>query len=662
MPVADLLKQLSPSSLEAYERQVTSDWVRRRVRAMIAADATIKDPSNAKDITAAATPGVLATLQAELTNVQAAYATIWGRVKGDTTLLTLDRATIAKTVTIFPLTKAPASLRPRMVRCIVYQAIAADRTLADPANIDRLHTLCDRRLRITEQMLYQVGTRDGRSWDAKAIAAAPGGDWKDGTSRMFEYPRVRQSVFLEPCKPDQTGVCAAPMQEWTRRGTTYLFHAKRANTTAAPAWPLNPSDPKHYELDYTPGTFPDAVSAINALFTPETDYKQRNLFMCDHTIHALHLEALVFSRTKRGQGTAWLESDLSNNAAKPHWLRLYVPLGSTSLDFLASIGTPSHFAYDKNAHAGDLQIGDHLIIFNHPAYQAATHTGVWKLENAVVVQTVPSLLMQGHGSTVYDLATAKANMLTLFNNEVGGRRADVLWQPPIRGKGTNPDGSSWVDLDTSERRPFVGMHIDIVNPADGSVVSANCPVAKVETLKASSGAWYKRVTHVGTPIPAGTPGALAVRFARQKVGPFTTIFNGEVEMVQRVDPSVSLYNGIHQRADWHLFWEADPDEKAATADPARAAWIKQVQYVDYTVIGGNTVGWFPLWRPTLKKDGTPYTSGGKIVATEENKLGVDAVSGWGWLVMRDPSADPKKPQKVLDQEIYNAPVLRPAEP
>jgi hypothetical protein len=447
------------------------------------------------------------------------------------------------------------------------------------------------------------------------------------------------------------------MQDWTRQGGTYLFHAVRANTTAAPAWPANSSIA--YELDYTTGTFPDAVSAINALFTQETDYKQRNLFYCDHTIHALHLEALVFSRAKRGQAAAWLDTELSGKG--PHWLRLFVPMESTSLQFLASIGTPSHFAYDKNVHPGDLQIGDHLIIFNHPAYTGATATGVWRLENAVVVQTVPSLLMQGHGSTIYDLAYAKQRMLQLFNNEVAGRRANVLWQPPIRGRGTNADGSSWIDLDRSER-PFVAMHIDIVNPADGSVVSANCPVAKVETVKASAGAWHKRVTHVGTPVPAGAPSALAVRFARQKDGAFTAIFPGEVEIVQRVDPSVSQYKGIHRRADWHLFWEADPDEAWAAADPARAAWIKQVQYVDYTIINGKTFGWFPLWRPMRKQDGTMYFSGGKIVKTEENVLGVDAVAGWGWLVMRDPSADVKKPQKVLDQEIYNAPVLRPAEP
>src|SRR5205823_12558838 len=104
------------------------------------------------------------------------------------------------------------------------------------------------------------------------------------------------------------------------------------------------------------------------------------------------------------------------------------------------------------------------------------------------------------------------------------------------------------------------------------------------------------------------------------------------------------------------------EEKTAAADPARAALIKQTQYVDYTTIGATTVGWFPLWRPTRKKDGTMHISGGKIVATEENKLGVDAITGWQWLVMRDPTVPVDKPQKVLDQELYNAPVLRPAEP
>ena len=47
----------------------------------------------------------------------------------------------------------------------------------------------------------------------------------------------------------------------------------------------------------------------------------------------------------------------------------------------------------------DLQVGDHLIVYNHQAY-AATTAGVWRLENAVIVQTFPELLMQGHGSAV----------------------------------------------------------------------------------------------------------------------------------------------------------------------------------------------------------------------------------------------------------------------
>jgi hypothetical protein len=271
--------------------------------------------------------------------------------------------------------------------------------------------------------------------------------------------------------------------------------------------------------------------------------------------------------------------------------------------------------------------------------------------------------MQGHGSPVYDLAEAKTIMLDLFNTEVSGRRANVAWQPPIRARGTNPDGSAWIDLDGSEKVTF-GTHLDIVSRSDGSVVTANVAVTRIDRVTTGAGAGHKRVTYSGAAIPSGAPASLAVRLARQTFGPFTAISVDGILIVQRVAPAASTYKGIHQRADWHLVWEATDKEKAAAADAQRAAVIKQKQYVDYTVMpaSGATVGWFPLWRPTLHSDGTPHTSGGKIVATEENKLGPDAIAGWQWVVMNDPSVPPAKPQKLADQEIYNVPVLRPTEP
>ena len=38
------------------------------------------------------------------------------------------------------------------------------------------------------------------------------------------------------------------------------------------------------------------------------------------------------------------------------------------------MGSTSHFALDETAHPSSLQVGDHLIIYNHPAYSAATKT------------------------------------------------------------------------------------------------------------------------------------------------------------------------------------------------------------------------------------------------------------------------------------------------
>jgi hypothetical protein len=235
---------------------------------------------------------------------------------------------------------------------------------------------------------------------------APGGPWPDGLERIFEYPRVPQRVFLGMCHPDPVaGRCAVPMNDWYLRGSEHLLGPVRTNLGTRPAWPLAADG---YSLRYTDGPLPDVESAIEGLFVPSTDYLQRNLLFCDHTIHALHLEALVFSRRKRGQPAGWLGAE---RAGKPAgWVRLFYPFSNER--FLASSNEPVHFE-SRPVRETDLQPGDHVIVYNHPAYQHSTVAGVWRLENAVVVQSHPSLRMQGHGSRVYSKAGMWRTMLKL---------------------------------------------------------------------------------------------------------------------------------------------------------------------------------------------------------------------------------------------------------
>jgi len=639
MPVADLIRDarvVSPT-LKGEERTTVIDFVRRRVRALIDATPALGDPGRPGDITAAATPVLATRLTTELPKVKAAHATIWGRVRTDPGHLALNPAVIRKRVSTRPPAKDARAMRKRLVRSIVYQAAARDITLAETANVERLHRICDRRLRITERMLYDVGRADHRSWSRTQINANKGGPWVDGLDRLFEYPRVPQHFFLGACSPDpSTGVCAVPMAEWHLRGSEHLIGPIRTNPGTTAAWRPNASDPANiddYDLLYTTGHLPTAVAAIEGMFTPSPDYLKRNLLFCDHTIHALHLEALVFARRKRGAPTTWLDAEMATKPAR--WLRINVPFWDGER-FLAGQAEPAHFEYLQVREA-DLQVGDHLIVYNHPAYDNATIAGVWRLENAVVVQTHPGLRMQGHGSRVYTKGGMWRTMVYLFNAELERRRADVEGLAAVRA-----DGPNRVTVN-SVRNLRVGMRIEIAHPVTDTVLASNRLITAINHST-------RVVTYDGADVTATT--AHVLRRPRFSVGAFEAISVDGIQMIRRVPAVASDYAGRHRRADWYLGWIADAEEDAIRLDPARAAFVKTHQLVEYTreTIEGvtPTLGWFPLWRPTLR-GGSPIRSGGKIAATDPVVVAANHIAGWTWFF--DP--DPAKRDLV--------PVIRPRE-
>ena len=385
-------------------------------------------------------------------------------------------------------------------------------------------------------------------------------------------------------------------------------------------------------------------SAIERLFVPSTDYLQRNLLFCDHTIHALHLEALVFSRRKRGVAPGWLGAE---RAGKPAgWVRLYYPFSDERVleRFLASQTEPAHFESSPVREA-DLQPGDHLIVYNHPAYQHATVAGVWRLENAVVVQSHPSLRMQGHGSRVYTKAGMWRVMLKLFNAELERRRADVDGLAVVLA-----DGPNQVEVGSVEWRRVgkdrlrVGMRIEIANRRTDAVVAADRQITAIDHGKL-------KVTYDGTAV-AATRGLVLRRPRTIAAGVETIDVERYVTIRRRTPPMGSAFTPRHRRADWWLTWPGDFEEQAIRLDPARRDFVRTQQLVEYEEDPGvphtQTRGWFPLGaRPAPRQ---PVLKNGLIAATKPLVVKPEHIAGWNWFL--DP--DPAKRDVV--------PVLRPREP
>jgi hypothetical protein len=637
--IAALLRNRSvvAKNLKEDELGFTKDFVQRRARRLIELNPGLEDPVRKRDLSAAGTATAASMLVAELPRVRAARDEIWKRVRADPDHLSLSMATIRKRVSTRPPTNDPKLMRRLLVATIVFQAAARDITLADPANLERLHRLTDRRLRIVERMLYDVGRADHRRWP-RPEAVVPGGPWRDGLERSFEYPRVKQRVFLGKCNPDPVfGICAAPMNDWSVRGSENLRGPIRTNPGTRPAWRVAPHD--DYALFYTDGPVP-VESAIEGLFATSTDYEKRNLLYCDHTIHALHLEALVFSRRKRGVASGWLAAERVGKPAG--WVRLYYPFDGER--FLASPSEPAHFE-NGSVREADLQPGDHVIVYNHPAYQHATVAGVWKLENAIVVQSHPSLLMQGHGSRVLDKGGMWEAMLKLFNAELDLRRADVDGVAVV-----DADGPNQVVVDSREWRWVgnrwlrVGMRVEIANRRTDAVVAADRRITAVDYAR-------RKVTYDG-PAVATTRGLVLRRPRTIAAGVESIDVERHVEIRRRTPPMGSAFTPRHRRADWWLTWRGEDHEKAIRLNPTRRGFVHTRQLVEYEEDPGvprtQTRGWFPLWRPALD-DGQPVLRSGRIALTDPLVVGPQHIAGWTFFF--DP--DPDKHDVV--------PVLRPRE-
>jgi hypothetical protein len=646
----DLLKDrdIISASLGREERLFAENFVARRVRLLIDANPSFNNPARPGDLTDIATKGVGFALVKEIPLVRSALAAIQTRVKADANNgvhLPVD-SSATKRVRDKPPAGNAASTRQRLLLSIVYQATAWDIRFAEPSNLERLHKVCDRRLRLVERMLYEVGRSADRAWGNKPPAAGP---WPDGLDRAFEYPRVPRRIFQATCQPDEKDTCKAPMDSWHLGDDNTIVGPLQTNPSTTARWRQGKDE--NYALEFTPQdpAKPKAVDAIAELFTRSPDFLKRNLMYCDHTIHALHLEALVFAESKRRAAgdTAWLDGVVATKPAG--WLRLHHPLVSPGAlqpsggKFLAGSGEPDFF-HHLNVRPSELQVGDHLIVYNHPAYEHTTLHGAWRLENAVVVQTTPTLLVQGHGSPIMSIATAKAHMLKLFLGALESCRAALR---PLAKVAASTGTNSVKVHSTSALR--VDMSIDIIDRDTEVSIAQRRRITKID-------ARARTVEFNGAAVTATAKHGLRRAHLTQFAGKFDSVqlnaptTSNDIFLLRRVDPANSRFAAGSRDGDWHVAWVANDREEKIRVDPKRAEFVKKTHFIDYTreTDGTNTltVGWFPLYEP-VKRNGKPEMKDGKIVGVVPISIGADNIAAWTWF------ADP-------DANTANVPVVRPS--
>ncbi|WP_416956480.1 hypothetical protein [Streptomyces sp. Agncl-13] len=291
---------------------------------------------------------------------------------------------------------------------ILYGIIASNPTLIEPANQDMLLWIARRRLR--------------------------------GVTRMdFFVNRNSQGYFryVDRC-PSAQGI-------W------------RLNTDAQPFWePLGgsknpPPGIYHFLLKRPASGDPDHVRAIAKVFTAKASACDGNLVDCGLACGAVLLDTLVEAKDA------------------PKLLKKVDSRGPKSLGIhSATRETPESMILDTGAEGlfervpalvGDLQVGDHAYIFNHPLYKVFKPNGSWTGEHSLVygcgdrgVRSRKGIFFGGHGKegTVYDfyddfLAELQTQLHRSFriaaiflNSKENGTPAPSLSDSTTR---TKPDGT-----------------------------------------------------------------------------------------------------------------------------------------------------------------------------------------------------------------------------
>jgi hypothetical protein len=228
--------------------------------------------------------------------------------------------------------------------------------------------------------------------------------------------RVLVSIYMQYTQAGTEKGLAKGFSYPNRKGDGTDGVAAKVNDAAKGLWGPNKGGEAYY-FELSDQGKQHAYQAITALFTPQTDPKARTLIHCDYLISLIEYRAwaetigvtMFDDNVRMGNIVPVLKYDGFADLAKDTNLSDGTKVVKTQPLSKVTLTSESEFV-----------IGDHVVFYNHPTYDALTEgdPDVWKLENAVVVSSGKSgLLFQGHGyptplpkSALMDALCAKYNL------------------------------------------------------------------------------------------------------------------------------------------------------------------------------------------------------------------------------------------------------------
>ncbi len=188
----------------------------------------------------------------------------------------------------------------------------------------------------------------------------------------------------------------------------------RVNKDAEDYW-VKRTDPElYYMFNLSPDGWKNPYRALEKLFTPQDSICEKTLIHCDYLTTVIHQRAFaesigtdVYNERVRG-------GEIFMNLSYWGFQDVLMPGGGER----SRAGGPSAVSLQsmRPASEDDLVIGDHVIFWNHLAYDALTASpdwaGPWRLENALLVDKDDSTgenLYEGHGAPEVNDRVVKGN-------------------------------------------------------------------------------------------------------------------------------------------------------------------------------------------------------------------------------------------------------------
>jgi hypothetical protein len=295
-----------------------------------------------------------------------------------------------------------ALLRDRLVniRAIVWIAAAIHDELwssngdgaLDTAKLD--HVL-HRRLRSIERMHLQV---NGPSYAVQPMQTPrPRGPWFDGGRiRCFQYPYFLKSLVATSDIGKIWRDAGGDQVEYENVAFAKL-NTRFDEEPGAISSRWRPDVNNNYKR--RPADAVLIASSLDELFKSQFDIWKRTWLFCDQSISAIHLEALRFALRRVDKTDTDFEDlvrpknpilfgILGNYGAGADGTISMIDTGDLFSDGVFTPPTDTGTFDNLMVKYRDLQVGDHLIFWNHPLYDFVA-SGPWRLENAFVTYVDP---------------------------------------------------------------------------------------------------------------------------------------------------------------------------------------------------------------------------------------------------------------------------------